>query len=118
IVTAGLVVAGGLALVLGRIARRRATCGKWPVRIAGFSCSAAGLLLAVSIILGFATTSVAGAASGSLAASPQANLVLIVMDTVRADHLSLDGYQRDTTPNLKTLAQDSVTYVNAFAPSD
>jgi len=44
--------------------------------------------------------------------------VLIVMDTVRADHLSLYGYNRDTTPNLKALAQDSVAYANAISASD
>lgn len=32
------------------------------------------------------------------------NVVLIVLDTVRADHLSLYGYGRDTTPRLKALA--------------
>jgi hypothetical protein len=40
------------------------------------------------------------------------------MDTVRADHLALYGYPRDTTPNLKQLAGDSVVYTRAQAPSD
>jgi arylsulfatase A-like enzyme len=40
------------------------------------------------------------------------------MDTVRADHLSIDGYARNTTPHIKALAQDSVTYLNAFSASD
>ena len=29
-----------------------------------------------------------------------ANVVLIVVDTLRMDHTSLDGYERDTTPFL------------------
>ena len=33
------------------------------------------------------------------------NIILITMDTVRADHLSLYHYDRDTTPNLRRLAR-------------
>jgi len=43
---------------------------------------------------------------------------VIVMDTVRADHLSMLGYQRDTTPNLRELAKDAVNYTHAFSASD
>jgi len=58
------------------------------------------------------------AASGALSNSSRPNVVLIVMDTVRADHLSLYGYERDTTPNLRQLAHDSVAYTNAISASD
>ena len=40
------------------------------------------------------------------------------MDTVRADHISALGYERDTTPNLKRLAADSAVYANAVSASD
>ena len=50
-------------------------------------------------------------------ATPE-GLLFIVMDTVRADHLSLYGYGRDTSPNLRRLAQDSVVYTHAQAPAD
>jgi arylsulfatase A-like enzyme len=43
------------------------------------------------------------------------NVILITLDTVRADHLSLFGYERDTTPNLKRLAQEATLYTNAIA---
>ena len=33
------------------------------------------------------------------------NVILISLDTVRADHLSVYGYHRPTTPNLSRLAQ-------------
>jgi hypothetical protein len=46
------------------------------------------------------------------------NVILLVMDTVRADHLSLYGYERDTTPNLRALAEEATVYGRAFAPSD
>lgn len=42
---------------------------------------------------------------------PRPNVLFIVMDTVRADHTSVYGYSRDTTPNLKTLASDPQTTV-------
>ena len=43
------------------------------------------------------------------------NVILITMDTVRADHLSLYGYERDTTPNLKKLSEESTLYTHAIA---
>src|ERR1700733_2327006 len=46
------------------------------------------------------------------------NIILITLDTVRADHLSLFGYERDTTPNLKRLAQEATLYANAISPGN
>jgi arylsulfatase A-like enzyme len=46
------------------------------------------------------------------------NVVMIVMDTVRADHTSLYGYERDTTPFLRELAKESTVYNHSFAVSD
>lgn len=45
------------------------------------------------------------------------NIVLIVLDTVRADHLSLYGYARDTTPFLKKLATRGLVYEQAISPA-
>ncbi len=48
--------------------------------------------------------------------SPQApNIVLLVLDTVRADHLSHHGYDRDTMPKLRELADRGATFENARA---
>lgn len=43
------------------------------------------------------------------------NVVFVVMDTTRADHLSISGWKRDTTPNLTALAADAVTYSRAHS---
>jgi len=43
------------------------------------------------------------------------SIVLIVVDTLRADHMSLYGYDRPTTPNLEELAGQGVVYERAFA---
>ena len=46
--------------------------------------------------------------------SDNPNVIIITMDTVRADHLSLYGYKRDTTPKLKKFAESAVLYTNAI----
>lgn len=45
------------------------------------------------------------------------NVLLIVIDTLRADHLSLQGYERNTDPNLTRLANEGVMFENAYATS-
>ncbi len=45
------------------------------------------------------------------------NVLLIVLDTVAADHLSLYGYQRDTTPRLRDLARSGVVFDMARSPA-
>lgn len=45
------------------------------------------------------------------------NIVLIVMDTVRRDHLSCYGYHRDTTPFLRRLATEGVVFDNVVSTS-
>jgi len=45
------------------------------------------------------------------------NVILVSLDTLRADHLACYGYGRDTSPNLDKLAADSVLFQNTFAPS-
>lgn len=46
------------------------------------------------------------------------NVVLIVMDTTRADHLSLYGYERRTSPRLEELAETATVFENASAAAD
>jgi arylsulfatase A-like enzyme len=45
------------------------------------------------------------------------NVLLVVIDTLRADHVSSYGYSRSTTPNLDHLAKAGVRFENAIAPS-
>lgn len=45
------------------------------------------------------------------------NVLLIVLDTVRADALSAYGYHRATTPNLDRLAARGVRFERAMSPS-
>lgn len=48
-------------------------------------------------------------------AGDRPNVLLLVMDTVRADHLSAYGYDRPTTPNLKRWAERGVRFDRARA---
>lgn len=45
------------------------------------------------------------------------NIVLVVLDTVRAQSLSLYGHERPTTPFLERLAASSTVFERAYAPS-
>jgi arylsulfatase A-like enzyme len=48
----------------------------------------------------------------------QPNILFVLMDTVRADHLSAYGYARDTTPYLRRFARTATLYRRAYAPSN
>jgi arylsulfatase A-like enzyme len=48
-------------------------------------------------------------------ATDSPNVLLVVLDTVRADHLSLYGYDRPTSPHLESLARRSVRFNRARA---
>jgi arylsulfatase len=50
-------------------------------------------------------------------AGPAPTAVLVVMDTTRADHLSLYGYGRPTTPFLRRLGRKAVVFDAAFSQS-
>ncbi len=45
------------------------------------------------------------------------NILIWLVDTLRADHLSTYGYERETSPNLDAFARDAVVFENAYAPA-
>ncbi len=48
-------------------------------------------------------------------ADARANVVLISIDTLRADHLGCYGYERATSPNVDAFCRESVVFEKAFA---
>ena len=46
---------------------------------------------------------------------PNANLVLLSIDTLRRDHLPFYGYERPTAPNLVQLAREGIVFEDAVA---
>ena len=57
------------------------------------------------------------AGCGAPGSDPLPGVVVVVVDTARADHFGIDGYRRDTTPNLDRLAGEGAWYENAWAQS-
>jgi arylsulfatase A-like enzyme len=55
------------------------------------------------------------AATGEMPHRP--NLILITVDTVRADHLSTYGYYRDTSDGLTRLAESGAVFTRAYSSS-
>lgn len=59
-----------------------------------------------------------GAATSTVAvARDSPNVLLLVLDTVRAKSLSIYGYEKETTPNLAKLARRGVVFDHAVAPA-
>lgn len=62
---------------------------------------------------------IALSASQAIAQAPEKsapNVILITIDTLRADHLGCYGYQKIKTPNIDALAADGARFARAFTP--
>ena len=69
-------------------------------------------------VLAAAVPACGGGAGGGGADSPyKPDLVLIVIDTLRPDHLELHGYERETAPFLAALAERSTVFDRAYSTS-
>ncbi len=51
-----------------------------------------------------------------VAAQKPANVVVVTIDTLRADHLACYGYSHIKTPNIDQLAETGARFANAFTP--
>lgn len=73
-------------------------------------------LLVASLLLGIGCEppSISDAGVGT-ASSGSPDVLLIVVDTLRADHLGHQGYSRETSPAIDALAEDSLVFINATA---
>src|SRR5476651_2241785 len=54
-------------------------------------------------------------ATAQVPAKPALNVVLITIDTLRADHVGCYGYKQIKTPNIDGLAGDGARFERAFA---
>ncbi|PYS94798.1 MAG: hypothetical protein DMF50_11465, partial [Acidobacteria bacterium] len=57
------------------------------------------------------------ARAAACAARARPNVLLVVLDTARADRFSFDGYARDTSPRLDSLAAEGILYLKAYTPA-
>ncbi len=76
----------------------------------GRSVSPIAALAVASLALGFVFV-------GCGDSRPPRGLVLVVVDTLRADHLGAYGYGRPTSPNIDALAEDAVLFRDAVSPA-
>jgi arylsulfatase A-like enzyme len=79
---------------------------------------AAGVLAFVGIEGGIRVAERIAIAQLPKAPAEAPNIIVVVLDTVRADHLSAYGYGRETSPNLDRLAKEGVLFENAFSSSN
>jgi arylsulfatase A-like enzyme len=58
-----------------------------------------------------------GACAGASEPPPRANVLIVLVDTLRRDRLGCYGYGRPTSPALDRLAQESILFERCLAPS-
>jgi len=74
-------------------------------------------VLWIAVALGLLLVNPNAASTGSLAAGQRPNVLILLLDTVRAQNLSLHGHRRETSPNLDRLASEGTSFARAIAPS-
>jgi arylsulfatase A-like enzyme len=74
-------------------------------------------LVAVLVVVGAASREreAAGAPGGRVAAKGDLNILLVVVDALRADHLGCYGYTRQTSPNIDRMASEGVLFTRAHS---
>ena len=101
---ASLLLCCGLAVQLTRLVGRRRTAFLRLVRRTVVPLAGAVLTIMLATKGGRAWSEHRAAAALPPAPVDARNVLLIVWDTVRAENLSLNGYERPTSPNLERLA--------------
>lgn len=85
--------------------------------------AASAVLLAIAIFIaavpmpGSSMVESAGEPKGPVATAEAPNIVLIVLDTMRADHIGAYGYERPITPWLDAFAEKSTLFEHLVASS-
>jgi arylsulfatase A-like enzyme len=110
------VLALGISAVLARqLERRVSRLRRW--LILSFPALAGAILIPASFLFGGDWLKSWQEAARDLPPAGSPNVLLIVLDTVRADHLSLHGYYRPTSPTLEQLAKRGIRFDFARATS-
>jgi len=114
---AAFTLLAGIAIQCARFVRAHAD------RVDGLIRTTLPALLVLTVVVGladFGWREVQTRRAEASARPPEANapnVILIVLDTVRAASLSLYGYERQTTPNLDAFARQGVVFDRAISTS-
>lgn len=111
----GIFVFSPVVVSLARIRLRPAERLRWFDRLA-LSRWALGVA-GTALVLGLVFTRI-GPDGAWRRPADRPDVVLITLDTVRADHVGCYGYARNTTPNLDALAAQGTRFTQAYAPSN
>ncbi len=107
---------------LARLWRVLGLAAGWPFRRLGLGGAAAGVIAAIVLIGGFfygiEVTQLPRVEGGPGNDGKPKNVILVVADAVRSDHVGLYGYGADTTPHLDALAaKGSIVATRYFSNS-
>ena len=53
----------------------------------------------------------------NISSSSMPDIIMMSIDTLRADHLGCYGYDKNTSPNIDAFASEALLFTNAFSPS-
>jgi len=120
---------GWLALLLGVYASLGAAAGaatalalavapSRAVALGGLGAGLAGWLAVLAASAALQRPAPPGLPPLPAAVERRPDVVLVTLDTVRADHLSVYGYERDTTPGLEAFAREATLYTRALSASN
>ncbi len=111
-----LPAAGSAASIVGSAAALVVACGLgWLMASMPRLSSTAIVLSAVFLNLWPTASDETVSTSGTGSAGNRPNVVVILIDTLRADHLGIYGYERPTSPRIDAMAKQSVVFDRAIA---
>jgi arylsulfatase A-like enzyme len=112
----GALAAVVLAVLVWRLLRGADARRRWPTRPLAAAALVAVLALAWTLAARMVPHAPPPAPPAHAAAPPNApSILLIMVDTLRADHLSSYGYGAGRTPNIDSLATDGVRCAHTFS---
>ncbi len=112
-----VILAAGVAVQAGRMAHAHSQRFLGLVRRSATWMAAAVVLAAVAINVGGLLRERVRLGALPPVSSDAPNVLLLILDTVRASNMSLYGYSRETTPNIDRFAERAVTFDFAIATS-
>ncbi len=66
------------------------------------------------LLFSYSALMLSNPAGSSASQDTRANIVIVSIDTLRADHLGVYGYSRNTSPNIDRFARRAIVFDNAF----